>query len=178
MKRLGNLIILGSWLLLFVSPSFAHGGGDLIAGPLPVGPYTVSVWLNPPDPRATEAIHYTVGVAAPIDGRPVLDAQIMVEMRARGDESPAISAPATTDQSVNKLFYETDFEVPAPGLYETIFYVSGSEGEGTLAVDIEVGSPSRINWLALGLAGLALMVVWGWWRSRKPRQVPDEMRSI
>jgi len=173
MKRGAALLFLGSMLILITAPLFAHGGGDLIAGPALVGPYTASVWLNPPDPRATEAIHFTVGVASPVNREPVLDAQIMVEMRIKSDGSLVASAPATTDQSVNKLFYETDLEVQDPDLYETTFYVSGSEGEGTLTVDVDVGEPSRINWLVLGLLGLALVIILGWWRSHRSQRAAD-----
>ncbi len=160
-------------LLIITLPLFAHGGGDLIAGPTPVGPYTASVWLNPPDPRAKEAIHFTVGVASPEDRRPVLDAQITVEMRIKGDGSLAAAAPVTTEQSINKLFYETDLEVPSPNLYETRFYVKGPDGEGMLTVDVEVGSPSRVNWLTLGLAGLVLVIIAGWWHSRRLGRVDE-----
>lgn len=173
MRRNARLIILGSMLLLISLPLFAHGGGDLIAGPVLVGPYTVSVWLNPPDPRATEAIHFTVGVAAPDDRQPVLDAQIMVEMRIKSDGTLVATAPATTDQSVNKLFYETDLEVQTPDLYEIIFHVRGTEGAGTLMVDVDVGSPSGINWLVLGLIGLALVIILGWWRSHRSQRADD-----
>lgn len=168
MKIIMGLISLGSLLLLSTLPLYAHGGGELIAGPVPVGAYAVYIWLNPPDPRATEAIHFTVGVAAPDDRQPILDAQIVVEMRAKNDGSLIVSAPVTTEQSVNKLFYETDIEVATPGLYEAVFFVSGTDGEGSITVDVEVGPPSKINWLMIGLSGLGVIVILGWWRSRKP----------
>ncbi|MDX1417377.1 MAG: hypothetical protein R3293_24445 [Candidatus Promineifilaceae bacterium] len=160
-------VIAGIIFLSTASWLFAHGGGDLIAGPVLVGPYTVSVWLNPPDPRIGEPIHYTVGVAAPADGQPVLDTQIWVEMRILSDGSLITSAPATTDQSVNRLFYETDMKVEEPGLYATTFHIVGPAGEGDLVVDVEVGSQARINWLFPGLFGILIIVVFGWWRSRR-----------
>ena len=170
MRRLAILLLFACLFLLFVSQLRAHGGGDLVAGPIAVGPYTVSVWLNPPDPWATEPIHFTVGVAAPGDGRPVLDAQILVDMIALSDQSLVASAPATTENSVNKLFYETDLEVMEAGTYETVFHISGPEGEGVLKVEIDVRSPSKVNWLFLGLAGLVIILILGWWRSRRAAQ--------
>ena len=145
----------------------AHGGGDLIARSVPVGPYFASVWVNPPDPRALEPIHFTVGLASPDDGSPVLDAEIQVTMRDQSSEETAVIAPATTEQSINKLFYETDLEVPAAGVYETEFLIRGAEGEGTVSLLVEVQTSSSVNWLVIGLAGLGLVVVLGWWRSRK-----------
>jgi hypothetical protein len=168
-KRIAFLFFM--LLVNFTGVGFAaaHGGGDLIAGPVPAGPYLVSVWVNPPDPRALEPIHFTVGLASPGDGKPVLDADIQVEMRAQNGEGLAVVAPATTEQSVNKLFYETDMEVAEPGNYETKFLVHGPDGEGTLSLDVEVKPPSKVNWLAIGLAGLGLVVVFGWWLSRRSR---------
>lgn len=166
MRRLWQLFCL-ILLLLTASAIQAHGGGDLIAGPEPVGPYIVSVWLNPPDPRAAEPIHFTIGLASPINREPVLDAQIEVELRAVGNNSIADTAPATTDQSINKLFYETDLQVTNPNTYETIFFISGPDGDGSLMVPIEVSNPSNIDWRMLGLVGLAIIVILGWLRSRK-----------
>ena len=173
MKRLVSLFSL--LLVMFAGAGFvaAHGGGDLIAGPVQAGPYQASVWVNPPEPKALEPIHFTVGLFAPEDGSPVLDADIQVEMRTQGGEGAAVVAPATTEQSVNKLFYETDMTVAEPGPYETIFSISGPEGEGVVSLVIEVRSPSKINWLMLGLAGLGLVVVFGWVFSRRSRQTID-----
>jgi hypothetical protein len=132
------------------------------------------VWVNPPDPRALEPIHFTVGLASPADGSPVLDADIQVTMRDQSSGETAVRAPATTEQSVNKLFYETDLEVPAAGDYEVEFYIRGAEGEGTVSVLVEVQAPSKVNWLVIGLAGLGLVVVIGWWRSRQTGpEAPD-----
>ena len=152
----------------------AHGGGDLIARSVQAGPYIASVWVNPPDPRALEPIHFTVGLASPADGSPVLDADIQVTMLDQSSGETAVRAPATTEQSVNKLFYETDLEVPAAGDYEVEFYIRGAEGEGTVSVLVEVQAPSKVNWLVIGLAGLGLVVVIGWWRSRQTGpEAPD-----
>jgi len=125
------------------------------------------VWVNPPDPRALEPIHFTVGLASPSDGSPVLDADIQVTMRDQSRGETAVRAPVTTEQSVNKLFYETDLEVPAAGDYEVEFHIRGVEGEGTVSLLVEVLAPSRVNWLVIGFAGLGLVVVIGWWRSRQ-----------
>ena len=145
----------------------AHGGGDLIAGPVQAGPYLISVWVNPPEPRALEPIHFTVGLASLKDGSPLLDANIQVEMQAQNGESAPVVAPATTEQSVNKLFYETDMEVSEPGLYETTYSVTGPDGEGAITLIVEVKPPSKVNWLMIGLAGLGLVIILGWWFSRR-----------
>jgi len=166
-KRTLFLFLLSTIFFIGTGLAAAHGGGDLIARSVQAGPYTASVWVNPPDPRALEPIHFTVGLASPADGGPVLDANIQVTMRDQSGGETAVRAPATTEQSVNKLFYETDLEVPAAGDYEVEFHIRGAEGEGTVSLVVEVQAPSRVNWLVIGLAGLGLVVVIGWWRSRQ-----------
>lgn len=160
-------------LLLLVTQGLsvrAHGGGQLVAGPVQTGPYTLSVWVNPPQPRAGEPLHFTVGVAAPENGAPVLDTEILVTMQAIAQDSAPVSALATTDQSINKLFYETDLEVTQPGRYLATVGVVGPKGEGELSLELDVKSPSPINWFLFGLAGLLLVLALAWWRTRRSRE--------
>lgn len=167
MKRAIVLFFLPVFLFIGMGIATAHGGGDLIARSVQTGPYTASVWVNPPDPRVSESIHFTIGLASPTDGSPVLDAAIQVTMRDQSSGEIIVTSPATTEQSINKLFYETDLEVTAAGDYETEFNIRGVEGEGTLSLVVEVKDAARVNWLLIGLAGLGTVVVLGWWRSRR-----------
>ena len=166
-KQSGIFLAFLALLSLVPASLLAHGGGQLVAGPDPVGPYEVSVWVNPPQPRAGEPIHFTVGVATPGDRAPVLDARILVTMQDVGQAFPAVSAQATTEQSVNRLFYETDLEVAQPGTYRAHFDVAGPEGAGALAFELAVEHASPVNWFLVGLGGLALVLVLGWWLSRR-----------
>jgi hypothetical protein len=150
-----------------VNLASAHGGGDLIARSVQAGPYTASIWVNPPDPRANETIHFTVGLASPEDSSPVLDADIQVVMRLAGREEIAASAAATTEKSVNRLFYETDIEVAEVGDYEVDFQITGADGGGTITLNVDVQPESGVNWLLIGFAGLGLVLLLGWWRSRR-----------
>ena len=167
MKRIVFLFLLLAVLVTETDLTAAHGGGDLIARSVQAGPYIASVWVNPPDPRAQEPIHFTVGLASPVDSSPVLDADIQVSMWDKSSGDAPVTAPATTEQSINKLFYETDLEVPAAGDYETEFYIRGADGEGVISLMVEVKESTGVNWLLIGLAGLGLVVVIGWWRSRQ-----------
>jgi hypothetical protein len=166
-NRAGLLAAVLLFLSLQVRMTAAHGGGQLIAGPVPAGPYLVSVWVNPPQPRAGEPIHLTVGVAAPADGTPVLDAQVRIALRPLTGGAPAVSSEATTDQSVNKLFYETDMEVVEEGVYQATVEVTGSQGDGQLGFELAVQSPSSFSWLLPGLGGLLIVLVIAWRRSRR-----------
>jgi hypothetical protein len=175
MTRIITLIFLSMILIAGTGLAAAHGGGDLIARFVPAGPYTASIWVNPPDPRAKEVIHFTVGLASPDDSSPVLDADIQVTMRYPESGEIAATAPATTEQSINKLFYETDIEVSTEGEYEVEFQIIGTEGEGFIALIVEIKPSSSVNWQVIGLAGLGLVLVLGWWRSRKMR--PEELEE-
>jgi hypothetical protein len=169
LKRLACSFFLAAILIIGPSLVSAHGGGDLIARSVAVGPYLASVWVNPPDPRAQETIHFTVGLAAANDKSPVLDAGILVTMRYPENGEVAATAPATTEQSINRLFYETDIVVPTEGNYEVQFQINGKDGSGTVDLLLEVKPSSRVNWLLFGLLGLGLVLVLGWWQSRRVR---------
>jgi hypothetical protein len=126
----------------------------------------VSIWLNPPQPRADEPIHFTVGLASPQDGTPLLDAEILVTMQSTAVAEPIV-APATTAQSVNRLFYETDMSVPVAGQYRTLFHISGPDGTGDLDLVVDVREPSPVNWLYVGLGGIGVVLLFGWLRARR-----------
>jgi hypothetical protein len=162
-------LILGPGLARTISVK-AHGGGDLVAGPIQAGPYIVSIWVNPPQPRTQEPTHFTVGVAEPQNQAAVLDAQVMVTMQLLNSDLHPISSPATTEQSINKLFYETDLELSDPGRYLTSIEVTGPEGEGQVSLELEVKPPSPFNWFLIGLGGIVLVLVLGWLRTRRSRE--------
>ncbi|MAT99017.1 MAG: hypothetical protein CL608_17875 [Anaerolineaceae bacterium] len=135
----------------------AHGGGELQISNAPIGEYQVSVWNNPPTARAGQAIHITVGIARADTGEPVLDAAVSVTIvNERGD--PVTAAAATTEQSINRLFYEADLDGVSSGMYEMQIEVTGSDGSGALSFPLTVAPTSFWPWL-VG-AAVALLVVW------------------
>lgn len=166
MRRWGTAVLFSLLLLFLAQRLSAHGGGALVAGPVAAGPYIVSVWLNPPQPRAGEPLHYTVGLAAPEDRSPILDAEVLVTMTPTPAGSP-IRAMATTEQSINRLFYETDMEVPAAGQYEALFEINGPQGAGQISLAVDVNPAGGVNWLWVGLGGLGLVLLLGWLRARR-----------
>jgi len=158
-----------AFLFIQVLSAAAHGGGQLVAGPVQSGPYTFSVWVNPPQPRTGAPLHFTVGLADPHDGAPILDARILIRIESRTGGLPPITAEATTEQSVNRLFYETDIDVEQPGPYLVTTSATGPGGEGNVVIELDVDPPSRVNWFLLGLVGLSLVLILGWWQARRGR---------
>lgn len=148
------LLLLAAWGETAVR---AHGGGEIQIAGAPVGPYKVSAWLNPPQPRAEETAHITVGVARPPRDEPVLDATVDVTITPQAGDDPVLVSEATTAASVNKLFYETDFPAPAAGDYTVLLQVAGDEGNGRVTFPITVVPPGGPNWFVIGLTALLLV---------------------
>ncbi len=153
MKKPVLLLLLLS-LIAAVPVLHAHGGGEIQIANAAVGPYTMTVWLNPPQPRTGETIHITVGLAEPPQFAPMLDAEVMVEITAVSEQRLVLTTPATTAASVNKLFYETDFTLDEAGDFNVLLNVNGPDGGGEAAFTMSLSSANRTNWLFIGLAAL------------------------
>lgn len=157
MKRLlvGWLVLVG--LVGIVRPLLAHGGGEIKIGREPVGPYKLTVWMNPPQARPGETIHITVGALAE-DDSPLLDAVMVVQMTNAASGAIVITKPATTEQSINKLFYETDFPAPDEGLYEISVAMTRGDVSGQVTFQTEIKATRNINWLVVGLVGMGVVL--------------------
>lgn len=156
----------------------AHGGGELKAGNVAIGSYLVSVWVNPPTVQAGQVIHVTVGIADESSGEPILDAAVDVLIFDEAGEVVA-TAVATTEQSINRLFYEADLATLPTGKYLMRVVTTGNAGNGDLAFGFEV-VPRRL-WLwiggtVVGLAVIALVV--RSWRRGNSRQVRRRRTAV
>ncbi|MDE0337406.1 MAG: hypothetical protein OXI80_07035 [Caldilineaceae bacterium] len=109
------LLLLLSGILL-PAPLLAHGGvGVQHLNNVPAGPFRVYVWSDPEPPQVGE-YHVTVALTENIEGDstglaggPVLDAVVTVEL-THEESGETLSARATHDDALNKLFYEASFE--------------------------------------------------------------------
>lgn len=157
MKRwwIGLLVLIG--LVGVARPLLAHGGGEVKIGREPVGPYKLTVWMNPPQARPGQTIHVTVGALAE-DDSPLLDATMMVQMTNVDSGDVMVTKPATTEQSTNKLFYETDFPAPDEGLYEISVAMTRGDVSGQVAFQTEVEAGRSVNWLVIGLVGIGVVL--------------------
>lgn len=148
----GLLVLMGG-----VRPLLAHGGGEIKIGREPVGPYKLTVWMNPPQAKPGETIHITVGALAE-DDSPLLDAEMVVQMTAVTNGEIVVTEPATTERSTNKLFYETDFPAPDEGLYEISVAMTRGDISGQVAFQTEVKTGRSVNWLVIGLIGVGVVL--------------------
>lgn len=156
MKRLLVSCLLGGMLLIGARPLRAHGGGEIKVAKEPIGPYKLTVWLNPPQPQAGKTMHITVGVLAE-DDSPVLAAAVTLEMVDSSGDA-IITRPATTAQSTNKLFYETDFPAPDAGNYEITVQLNRGEVTGQVTFPTQVQPTNNTNWLLIGLVGIGIIL--------------------
>jgi len=168
MKRRLLHILLPLLLLTLTAPRlFAHGGGEIQLANEPIGPYKVTIWLNPPAPQAAQTLHVTVGIAAPPDDAPVLNAAVRIEVVDALSGEVVLTTSATTAASTNKLFYETDFELPDSGTYHVNTIVDAPDGGGTAVFPMEVSPASNTpDWLLIGGVFLGVVVLFSLLRNR------------
>ncbi len=102
-------------------PLLAHGGiGVQHLNNVPAGPFRVYVWSDPEPPEVGE-YHVTIALTENIEGDstglaggPVLDAAVTVEL-VHQDSGETLSASATHEDALNKLFYVASFEPARQG---------------------------------------------------------------
>jgi hypothetical protein len=170
----GALLILG-WLSVgAVASVAAHGGGDLYLANEPVGDCLVSVWAAPSQPQANTPLHITVGVAAASDGAPILDAQVAVAVAAEDGAVVQTAVPATTANSINKLFYEADLNAFPADNYEiqTTVTCLGATDTITFLLTVQPADYTRqiIMGITVGILLLGLFL-WRTWRKKHPVMV-------
>ena len=104
------------------------------------------------------------------------DADVVIEVFDTQSGELLLSAPATTEQSVNKLFYEADFpQAPEAGMYTVVTTVNGRYGSGDVSFDFEIiPAKTTVNWLFVGIVGLLVIVVIGFFLSRRTESKPEE----
>jgi hypothetical protein len=147
----------------------AHGGGLIHVAGEPAGDYRVTVWVAPNEVEAGKTMHFTVAVVEGENNDMILDADVGIEVFSVESGELVLSGPATTEQSVNKLFYEADFpQAPEAGMVTVVTTVNGRLGSGDVSFDLEI-IPAKItiNWLLIGIGGLVVVVVIGVFLSRR-----------
>ena len=153
-QKASNIIIL---VLLFIAQTaWAHGGGILQISSQPAGPYRVSVWTSPAQLETGELAHVTIGLAD-TDEAPVLDATIIVELISL-ETGQVWTAPATTEQATNKLFYEADMTLPEDGRYTLSIQIDGEQGSGIISFTMTILPPEQTNWLIISLISLGIIL--------------------
>lgn len=166
MTQSGAGALLFLFLLLFSAAAVptvrAHGGGTPQLQNAPAGPYLVSVWTSP-DPPRVGAYHLTVSVAQPDEtgnvGEPVLGADVAVRLTPQSAAAQPLTTHASNQAADNKLFYEADVELPAPGVWDVQVTVAGPDGRGEAGFQVEAQAGGGVNWGLIGTAGVGVVLV-------------------
>ncbi|RME50422.1 MAG: hypothetical protein D6796_02980 [Caldilineae bacterium] len=169
------LVLLLGWLAVTAQPLWAHGGGTPVLTNATAGPYLVSVWMSP-DPLRVGTVHLTVAVIEAAsggeNGPPVLEATVGVRARPLAGDAAPIVTEATHAEALNKILYETDFEVPQAGRWEIALAIEGPDGPAEVNFSVEVlPSSRRTGWLIGGGAGVLILLI-GWMAARRRRSLP------
>ena len=157
------------WVLLPYSLE-AHGGGQIRVSAVASGPFLLSVWTNPPQAVAGRPLHITVGVSDYVTQGPVLDAQVEVHVVERETGTTIVTSFATTDQSTNKLFYETDIVVREPALYQIIVITTRETSVAGVSFELSVNPASQNSWLRYTPIGIGLslgLILFRWWQKQQ-----------
>ena len=176
MKRVSACLGLLVLFLFFADGAFAHGGGTLQIVNAPIAAYQVSVWSAPTTVRAQDDIHITVGVGALANGAPVLDTAVQVDVYELESGTLIASEAATTEQSINRLFYEADIAGLPQGDYQFVVTVAGDAGIGSVAFDLNI-RPYLNMPLFLGAALIVFLFLTGGLLVFKRSQPQAETRS-
>jgi hypothetical protein len=114
-------------LALVGRPAAAHGDEvHAVLEDAPLGPYTVTVWLSPPDLRPGE-----VHVAAAISdaGRPVLDCQVELTVTPLDSAERPVTVQAGPATPATGYRHEALLTIPRDGSYTCIITARDPAGE-------------------------------------------------
>ncbi len=181
MRQVFFLLLCCFFFLGQAASVLAHGGGTLQIVNAPIAEaYQVSVWSAPPTIRARDDIHITVGVADLVDGSPVLDTAVLVEFYNAMSGELIVSESATTEQSINRLFYEADIPGLPQGDYEVVVTVTGEEGSGS--VDFALNIRPYLNLPLILGASIAIILFLGgglllFRRSQSRTEQPQRLKA-
>lgn len=160
-------------LLSTFRPALAHTEGKMQLSAEPAGPFKMTVFTSP-DPAVAGDIHVAALIFLAEDASPLLDADVMVEMKPLEDNGSVHSSPAVLGEAENKLLFEAVLDVSTPGLYLVTVSVEEGDGQsGEASFELDVTSGGGFNWLYLIPVILISLVVAVWAFYRNNRQQPS-----
>jgi hypothetical protein len=158
---------------------WAHGGGAPQLTGEEAGPYRLYAWTSP-DPWRAGDVHIDIAVAQPaLQGAevPVTDASVRLRLTGPDNGQP-IEMVAQPLEILNSFYYEADFELPAPGLWQVDIQVATPDGEGSAGFTVEALPPRTVNWLLVGggaLVFVAATALWAMWSN--PGNAPQSRQT-
>jgi hypothetical protein len=138
------------WLMGQAWLTAARGDGGTLRYWERKGVYEIAVFTAS-DPFVACPVEISVLVLDRVSGEPIQDAKVSVEAKPLGRPARAISHPATTEASINKLFYAAVFELPESGFW-------------VVEVTVEIEEMKRIANVRFQLEAADALAPWAaWW---------------
>ncbi len=158
------------WLVLLLTlngplVAAAHGGWIPRLTNVAIGPYRLYVWSAPEPPRVG-AVHLAIAVTEdkklpdPLV-QPVLDLDVQITMKALDEPGVLLTQQGVSQKTLLLYYYETDFQIPAAGQWQTVVTVTGPAGSGAADFQLEVLPTRRVNWSIIGWGAVALLLAIG-----------------
>lgn len=183
MKRSSGVALAGLLLLAaalaYVPGIRAHGIGTPRLLNEPAGPYLLSAWTDP-DPLRADQTHVVVAVSDPASREPIVSGvEIIVTMTSMDDPALIRRTGAGTD-NVNQLLYAAEFnDQLTAGRWRVGLNVSGERGAGPeLSFEVTVEPARGLNWLWIGVSGLAAVLVLWVVVSAQPSRARGAARAV
>jgi hypothetical protein len=138
------------WLIGHAWLTAARGDGGTLRYWERKGVYEIAVFTAS-DPFVAGPVDISVLVLDCVSGEPTPDAKVSVEAKPLGRPGRAISHPATTEASINKLLYAAVFELPESGFW-------------VMEVTVEIEEMKRIANVRFQLEVAERLPPWvAWW---------------
>lgn len=157
-------------LLAGVWPAWGHHGGEVRLMEK-AGPFLITVFSDPM-PLRPGPIDISVIVQDGDGGRPILEAEVTVQLQEHGTDRPPIITQATRQNSTNKLLYSALADLPTSGRWE--LQVGVRQGTASAQVDCEITAAPPGSWLlsfwsyaTLLPVALGIILLYQWPRCRR-----------
>ncbi|MCI0713290.1 MAG: hypothetical protein L0154_24245 [Chloroflexi bacterium] len=135
-------LILCSILLVGVSTALSHGLGRQVVEQEVVGPYTVSVWVEPEAVQPGDEVHITISLQNDTATMFVTTASLAITAEPPDEIAEPLTSTAIIGGSANPLFYEGLLELADVGEWTIRIVITGAEGAAEVEFALEVGGDS------------------------------------
>lgn len=140
--RIKIFLIMCSVLLVGVSTALGHGLGRQVVEQEVVGPYTVSVWVEPEAVQPGDEVHLTISLQNDTATMFVTTASIAITAEPPVETAEPLTSTATIGGSANPLFYEGLLKLADAGEWNIQVVITGPEGAAEVEFPLEVGGDS------------------------------------
>jgi hypothetical protein len=140
--RFKIFLILFGVLLVGASSASSHGLGRQVIEQEVVGPYTVSVWVEPEAVQPGDEVHITISLQNDTATVFVTTATVAINAHHADETVEPLTTTAKIGGSANPLFYEGLVAVDDAGEWTIQIVITGPEGAAEVEFPLDVGVDS------------------------------------